>query len=204
MSATGAVTGMAIGTAFITYTLPTGCYKKITAHVVPSPAPITGPGDLNIGASATFSSATSGGAWSSADTDIVHIHTASGIGTGINVGITTLSYHLSTGCYVTKEMVVNVATSGKSAVIANSALYPRPKELFTMFPNPTNGILTITANNPGSLKIYALDSKQLLHVPILEGLNSVMLPGDIVPGTYIASFLDVGGRSEQIPLVVFR
>jgi uncharacterized protein YjdB len=204
VSATGAVTGMAIGTAFITYTLPTGCYKKITAHVVPSPAPITGPGDLNIGASATFSSATSGGAWSSADTDIVHIHTASGIGTGINVGITTLSYHLSTGCYVTKEMVVNVATSGKSAVIANSALYPRPKELFTMFPNPTNGILTITANNPGSLKIYALDSKQLLHVPILEGLNSVMLPGDIVPGTYIASFLDVGGRSEQIPLVVFR
>lgn len=104
---TGAISAVSAGTANVSYTLPTGCYRCTTVTVNALPAPIGGAPQVCIGSSAIVTDATSGGTWSSGGPGII-IGPTTGSMYGAALGITPITYTLgSTGCYVTRSIAVN-------------------------------------------------------------------------------------------------
>lgn len=106
-ASTGILTGVAAGTANITYTAPGGCRVTTIATVNGAPSAITGTTNTCIGSSSTLSHATSGGTWSSSNTAVGTVNTGTGEVTGVSAGTTTITYHISAGCFKTTTFVVN-------------------------------------------------------------------------------------------------
>ena len=111
-SASGIVTGVAAGTALISYTVTgfSGFSVTVIVTVIPSPAAVTGATSVCTGSSTTLADATAGGTWSSTDVTIATIGTAH-IVTGVAFGTATISYTLPTGCYKTTTVTVNQSPS---------------------------------------------------------------------------------------------
>ena len=119
VDASGVVTGVnaAAGTATITYTLPTSCYVTTVVTVNPLPGVINGTPVVCMGSTTTLTDVTSGGTWSTSNTAIDTVD-ATGDVYGVSGGVSTITYTLSTGCYVTQSFTVNpiYAISGNAAV----------------------------------------------------------------------------------------
>jgi uncharacterized protein YjdB len=105
-SATGLISGIATGTATITYTLGTGCYITRTELVIASPAAITGLPQVCVGLTTSLSDATPGGTWSSSSPATGTVD-ATGTVTGLSAGVTTISYTAAFGCSATVQVTVN-------------------------------------------------------------------------------------------------
>ncbi len=115
-SNTGVVTGVAGGTATITYTLATGCYATILITVIslPGAGTITGPSALCTGQTITLTNTTGTGVWSSSNTARAIVGSSSGIVTGISAGTVTISYTVTYTCgsaTATKAITVNASPS---------------------------------------------------------------------------------------------
>ena len=106
-SGTGIVTGVAAGTAVVTYTLATGCKTTKTVTISPAPLAITGILGICSGASATLSDATTGGTWSSDNTSVATIGLTSGFMTGSTAGTANITYTRSSGCQAYATATVN-------------------------------------------------------------------------------------------------
>lgn len=104
---TGVVTGLNMGTATITYTLPTSCITTAVATVDPIPAPIAGIGEACEGASALFTDGSAGGTWTASDPSIATINSSTGGINAITAGTMTVTYALSSGCLRTRDFIVN-------------------------------------------------------------------------------------------------
>uniref|UniRef100_UPI00286CB35D PKD domain-containing protein n=1 Tax=Flavobacterium sp. TaxID=239 RepID=UPI00286CB35D len=98
-SASGLVTGVAAGTATMTYTvLGTGGCSNVTATrtVTVTAAPIAGTLSGNqsicVGLTSVFSSTSVGGTWASSDVTVATINSASGLVTGVAAGTATMTY----------------------------------------------------------------------------------------------------------------
>ena len=117
---TGTVTGVAIGATNITYTLTDGCATSIVVAVSPSPGPISSPGTVCAGAIVSLSDAVSGGLWtSSSSSTIATVGPLTGQLTGVNPGVTTITYSLGGSCTVTKAITINpspVAITGATSI----------------------------------------------------------------------------------------
>ncbi len=119
ISGGGVLTGAGVGTATITYTLPTGCIATKLITVNANPAAISGASTVCVGSNTLFANATSGGTWSSNNTLWATVGSVSGIVTGVGSGVPTISYILSTGCYATAPITVNpvpAAVTGPSTM----------------------------------------------------------------------------------------
>ena len=116
-SSTGVVTGSAVGTSTLTYTIGTGCYVTTTVTVNDNPAAITGNVAVCVGFTTTLNSTPAGGIWSSSNGNAT-IGSGSGILTGSNAGASIITYSLSTGCINTTIATVNPnpGISGPTAV----------------------------------------------------------------------------------------
>ncbi len=114
VSAGGVVTGVAVGTATITYAIGTcTALATVTVNLSPSAGTITGPTLVCVGATASLSNATSGGVWSSSAPGIASVG-STGIVTGVSAGAATISYTVTNGCgtiSTTAPMTVNAAAS---------------------------------------------------------------------------------------------
>lgn len=99
VSSSGVVSGYGSGTATIMYTVGTGCATTTTVTVIGTPAvdSITGPFSVCIGGTATYSSTTSGGTWSTSSSAIGTI-TSGGVLTGVSAGTVIVSYSVSGAC----------------------------------------------------------------------------------------------------------
>jgi hypothetical protein len=119
----GIATGIALGTTVITYTLPTGCTTSAMITVNPYPAGITGASLVCQGYVIYMSDVTTGGTWSSGNPAIASADSASGVVTGVSGGATTITYTMSTGCFVTKTVTVNplFSISGPTGLCVGSA-----------------------------------------------------------------------------------
>ncbi len=105
--ASGVVTGAALGSGTITYTLPvTGCYVTFTETVNPLPASIQGPDTVCANGTMVLTDSTLGGTWSSTLPGTATIGTSSGGVAGVAAGTTTISYTLGTGCFATVTLTV--------------------------------------------------------------------------------------------------
>lgn len=119
VASTGVVTGIAAGTAIISYSLATTCAATKTITINSLPAPITGTSTLCAGNAATLTGA-GGGTWTSGTPAVASIGSTSGIVTGLTAGTTNISYaFLATGCATSMTLTVNpipAAISGTKSV----------------------------------------------------------------------------------------
>jgi uncharacterized protein YjdB len=106
VATTGVVTGMAAGTANITYTMAGGCKAYAMVTVYANPAAIGGPTtSACVGATFTLTETTTGGTWGSANSTIATVG-STGVVTGIAAGTTQISYTMPAGCYAVKVVTV--------------------------------------------------------------------------------------------------
>ncbi len=109
ISSTGVLTGVSAGTVLISYGSPDFCYATYMVTVDATPDAITGSDTMCAGGDTlTFSDATTGGTWSSSPDSVATIDPGSGLLTTGVSGTVTVTYTLSTGCYVTTTVVVSV------------------------------------------------------------------------------------------------
>ena len=106
VSSTGEVTAIASGSAVITYTAPTGCYKTIAFTCKALPNPITGTKSVCVGTTNTVLCTPTGVSWTSSNTSIATISALSGLVGGVAPGNATITYLLGSGCYSTTEVTV--------------------------------------------------------------------------------------------------
>ena len=123
VSSGGVVTGVAAGVVNIYY-VAGGCGAYHTVTVVPAPGAISGASSVCVGATTTYTDATSGGMWSSSNPSIASVGATSGVVTGVSIGAATITYTLSTGCFVTKTITVGGASAitGPSTVCVGSTI----------------------------------------------------------------------------------
>jgi hypothetical protein len=93
------------GTSTITYTSAEGCIVTANVTINALPALITGTTELCVGTTTSLSDATSGGTWSSSNTNATI--DATGVLTGAIAGSATITYMLPTGCIATTVVTVN-------------------------------------------------------------------------------------------------
>ncbi len=104
VDAAGVVTGVASGTAIISYIATTGTgTRNVTVFV--QPAAISGTTTVCIAATTTLSCATSGGTWASSAPATASVD-AAGTVTGVAAGTATISYALGS-CFVTTTITVD-------------------------------------------------------------------------------------------------
>lgn len=121
-SSTGMVSGVSLGAAVISYTLPTGCSIGIVVSVNPAPLPITGTTTLCEGGSTMLTSASTGGTWASTNTSVATV--ASGVVVAVGAGTATIVYTLLTGCSATTTFSVNALAPivGSASICAGTAV----------------------------------------------------------------------------------
>jgi uncharacterized protein YjdB len=195
---TGVVTGVATGSSTITYMVSTGCYKTSAMVVNATPAAISGASTVVVGSSTTLTCATTGGAWSSSNTAVGTVTSASGAVTGISSGTMTISYTISTtGCRSTKAMTVNPTPLAKGVGETENGGGVK----FAVYPNPTQGTLTVETSVAGTFRIFTIDSKLLGTYRIETPSSTIQLPADLASGIYMCQFSREDGTMETVRLI---
>jgi hypothetical protein len=108
---TGEVAGIAVGTTVISYTLPTTCARTMTLNVDAAPAPIVGTLDVCEGSTTSLSHPVTGGAWAASSSTVATIDPTTGVVSGVNPGVLTITDYLPSGCRVSAEVTVNALPS---------------------------------------------------------------------------------------------
>ncbi len=101
----GVVTGVAVGSATLSYVLPTGCSATMAITVAPTPGPISGSSSTCVGGTVTLTG--SGGVTWSCTPSSVATMSALGVLTALAPGTATIDYMGSTGCVSTMTFTVS-------------------------------------------------------------------------------------------------
>lgn len=150
VSTGGVVTGIAPGTATITYTITgaNGCTNTasalITINALPVVPPITGTTTLCMGGTATLSNATPGGTWTTSD-PLKATVSAGGVVTGIAIGTATITYTVTgaNGCVnsASTPVTINLQPS-LPAISPRSICLGQTVDLSSLNPADANGSTT--------------------------------------------------------------
>ena len=154
----GIVSGIAAGTTFIIYTIPTGCSTMLAVTVSSSGGAIdsiSGAGTVCAGYTTTFADATPGGTWVSSIPSIATIDPATGIITGVALGTAYITYTVTGGCgssySVHPIMVVNTTSagtlSGPTTVTAGGTITVSPTIYGGTFSSSNTSIATVNATS---------------------------------------------------------
>ncbi len=103
---TGLVTVLDTVSAYISYTLPTGCSAVSEVTVNRLPSIITGRNTFIPSETVVLSDITLGGTWVSSNPAVATITNTDGILTGVTPGTAIITYVISTGCFVTFSVTV--------------------------------------------------------------------------------------------------
>jgi hypothetical protein len=123
INSAGFVTGLAVGGTYVsTYTMPNACFVNAPIIVDTIPAPIAGADSVCQGRSDTLTTAATGGLWSSNNAMIASVVATTGIVTGVNHGLTTISYTAVSGCTTTKPFRVSFPLPASVTVTRNPGL----------------------------------------------------------------------------------
>lgn len=125
-TASGIVTGVAAGTTTISYTVTNSCgtvaaTRTVTVDPMPDAGSIAGPSSVCVGSAITLSNTASGGIWSSSNSNASV--SSSGTVTGINAGVSNISYTVAGPCGVataTKPIAINALPNAGSITGASS------------------------------------------------------------------------------------
>ncbi len=119
VGSTGVVTGVAVGTSIISYTVSNSCgiaaaTTIVTVSTTPSAGTITGVDLVCPTATTNLTDATGGGTWSSVSTGIATVG-STGIVTGVTVGTSTISYTVSNSCGMAAATAIMTVSATPSA-----------------------------------------------------------------------------------------
>lgn len=195
-STSGVVTGTGAGGVTISYTLSNGCRKTKSMTVYASPGVITGPSVLSPGSCSAFSCPSTGGTWNVSDVAIASIASSSASSAniaGVASGVADVRYIFSNGCSSSKT--VNVV-GAKSAPLAEASDVAD----FKLYPNPTNGTITIESSYAGSFSVYTFDGKKVSDYQFSANSSSVTLPAGLATGMYICQFVFENNSSKTVKL----
>jgi trimeric autotransporter adhesin len=196
----GVVTGKSAGTSSITYMLPTGCYVKTTVTTKAPPAAIWGTTTISQGGAQILYCSPGGGAWSSADPGIASYNPVTGGRTyGVSAGTTTVTYTIpATGCFSTTTVNVVSARPGQETTISGG------QKSFSIFPNPSQGVLNVETSVSGTFAVFTIDGRQVASYEITETATTLSLPNDLASGMYMCKFTGGDGSTEMVRLVYER
>lgn len=119
---TGVVTGVAPGTALISYMVVNGCGPAyatyiVTVNLTPDSGTIVGPGNVCQGTTITLTETSPGGVWSSGSANATISST--GVVTGVTPGTATIHYNITSGpCTAHTSRVVTVDPLPYAGVIS--------------------------------------------------------------------------------------
>ena len=122
VSATGMVTGVAVGTAIISYTVTNSCGSAMATTTVSvgaasSAGTIAGPTGVYVSSTITLTDIVSGGTWAASNSKATV--SATGIVTGVASGTVTISYTITGSCgTVTTTKLINVSYATVSPISA--------------------------------------------------------------------------------------
>jgi len=197
-SSTGVVTGVSSGTPTITYTGTNTCRRTIvvTVNTLPSAATITGTTTMSVTATQTLTASQSGGTWTSADPSIASMDAATGYMTGVATGNVVVSYERTNGCGTTTNTRTFTITAARPGVQASGAA-----AAFSVYPNPTQGALTLETPVAGVFTVYTIDGKTVGSYSIDKATTTITLPQGITAGIYIGSFIGRDGTRDMVRMV---
>ncbi|WP_161499174.1 DNA/RNA non-specific endonuclease [Flavipsychrobacter stenotrophus] len=150
VSGAGVVTGVAPGTATITYTITNLCGSAytttpFTVNSVPVVGAITGAATVCSGSSITLSDTTAGGTWTSATPAVATINASTGVVSGLTVGSAVISYSVTNVCgtTITTTSVAVITTPVLAAITGSITVY---NGATTTLSNTTSGGTWVSAN----------------------------------------------------------
>jgi len=153
----GIVNGISAGTDTIKYTTP-GCpFAFYLVTVNTAPAPITGTFSVCKLSTTTLADTSSGGTWTSSNTALATIGSATGVVTGVSGGTLNITYTVANGCMDVQSFYVDpCGLKNGNEPAANTAA----EQVYTLFPNPTNGNISITQSIPvdGDMQVTVLNA----------------------------------------------
>ena len=210
ISTSGLVTGVAPGTATVTYAA-TGCATTVNATVVVVAVPAVITGTTNVicssGSSVVLTDATTGGNWTySGGYATVTPSGNTATVTGSSVGIELITYTEATGtCSQTYTVWVETTCGregGNNTITENNAA-----QSYTLYPNPNAGNITLTQtvvnDGPSAVKVV-----NYLGATVYSGtLNfsngkAELNMTDIVSGMYLVQINDANGGVQTFKMVV--
>ena len=147
ISITGVITGIAAGTATITYDMGSGCFVTQAITVNPMPNAITGGPNVCEGSTITLTDVTSGGTWSSSALSTATVISSTGVVTGVASGAATISYTLG-GCSVSTSINVRplpASITGAGSVCEGSSLSLSSATAFGAWYSSNPSIASVTS-----------------------------------------------------------
>lgn len=191
VSSSGSVTGVAAGTAVVTYSLGGGCFvtKDMTVNPMPDAGTISGTDNVCMGNTTTLSNTVSGGTWSSSNASVASVSGA-GVVSGIAAGNATISYSTTNACGTTNatySFTVNACPSSVAGVPGT--------DIFTVSPNPADDEVVFFFSAPLQVDmmvdIVSVTGARVKTV-VVTGNTPVRVRLNLVPGLYILSGIASG------------
>ena len=196
VTGSGFVTGIASGTAAISYAVTNACGTATTTEtitIIISPAPIVGTFAFCQGGGTSLSDATAGGTWSSGSSGIAAVGSATGVLTSVVTGSVSpttaiITYFVSsTGCAATHVVTVNPlpVVTGPSSVCELASI---SLSLTTGLPGTwsssntgvatVNGAGTVTGGTAGTTSIvYTNTAGCQAGIPVIVNLSPAPITG---------------------------
>jgi len=194
-------TGVTGGTAIITYSAG-DCYVTAIVTVDPSAyaGTITGSSTVTVGGNTTFSSPIGGGVWLSSNPSKATVGASTGIVTGVTAGSATIYYFVANSC--------GTASASHGITVTGSGSRPGLSDdgttLFSVYPNPTAGALTVLSGSAGTVTIYTIDGRAINQYTVTSEPTTLSLPANIASGIYLLKFNGDDGSSKIVRLVYER
>jgi uncharacterized protein YjdB len=215
VDAAGVVTGVAAGTANISYTSVPGCIAVRVVTVNAIPGAIGGSLSVCSGASSPLTNSSSPGTWSSSNTTVGTINGATGVFTAITAGNTNITFTSAAGCASVSVATVNPlpsAITGFASVCSGNTTTlssTTPSGVWTSANlsvatvDPVTGVVTAVNAGNSTISYTSAGCSATRVVTVLQtpaaigGLSTVCQGGSIVlsstpGGTWSSTTASVG------------
>jgi len=196
VSGSGSVTGVAAGTATISYSVTNSCGTTDVTHAVTVDAAnggtITGADSVCKGAGheVTLTASATGGTWTSSNTVRAVVDATTGVVTGVSTGSFTITYVVANTCGTfTVTHVMYVRTPSKCVTGLGEAEHGAAAAL-KVFPNPNNGAFSISLLSAGDEPVMVVVTN-IVGVQVrsftMRTNNSRDIALDVPSGIYLLS-----------------
>jgi hypothetical protein len=196
INSSGLVTVRSPGVDSVIYTVTNACGLQgisrsvVTVNPAPTAGTISGPTAVGIGGAITLTNtgASGAGAWSNAFTTISSVSSA-GVVRGRAAGLDTIRYRVSNSCGVAYARYLVTVMAARGVNSEEVAVSPT----VSVFPNPSNGIITVTANE-AITKVFVADlsGKMITEVTANDAKVEVDLSA-YAPGAYVLRIATASG-----------
>ncbi len=202
--ASGTVSGVALGTATISYTRTNACGSTfssttVTVHALVDPGVLTGTDTICIGDVVTISASVSGGTWSSASAWVASV-SVDGDVTGHYPGGTIIRYIVANSCSSDTATLLFTVRSPVDCYTSVSGV-ENTKVGLSIYPNPTNGAFSISAPVDGILSVLTVDGRVVAHYNVTNGETNLTISENLSAGVYICRFEGKDGSTEMLKLL---